>query len=245
VLLGLTRVRERAKTRKKEQFTGLLHHITIDLLRSSFFSLTRKAAPGVDRVTWEQYEESLEDNLTKLHGRVHCGAYRPQPSRRMSIPKEDGKRRTLGIAALEDKILQRATVDVLNAVYEQDFLGFSYGFRPGRSQHDALDALAAGIRHKPVNFILDLDVQRFFDSVNHDWMMRFVEHRIGDKRVQRLIKQWLKAGAVEDGEWAATEEGTPQGGSASPLLANIYLHTASTYGPSDGDVAKLGATSLL
>ena len=224
VLLGLTRVRERAKTRKKEQFTGLLHHITIDLLRSSYFSVKRKAAPGVDRVTWFQYGETLEDNLAKLHGRVHRGAYRPKPSRRMSIPKEDGKRRTLGIAALEDKILQRATVDVLNAVYENDFLGFSYGFRPGRSQHDALDALATGIRHTPVNFVLDLDVQRFFDSVNHEWMMRFVGHRIGDKRVLRLIEQWLKAGAVEDELWVATEEGTPQGGSASPLLANIYLH---------------------
>ncbi|MGI9288989.1 MAG: group II intron reverse transcriptase/maturase [Pseudomonadales bacterium] len=224
VLLGLTRVRERAKTRKKEQFTGLLHHITVDQLRSSYFSLKRKAAPGVDRVTWLQYGEALEENLAKLHGRVHRGAYRPQPSRRMSIPKEDGKRRTLGIAALEDKVLQRAVVDVLNAVYEEDFLGFSYGFRPGRSQHDALDALATGIRHTPVNWILDLDVQRFFDSVSHDWLMRFVEHRIGDKRVQRLIRQWLKAGAMEDREWIATEEGTPQGGSASPMLANIYLH---------------------
>lgn len=224
VELGLTRVRERAKARKQEQFTNLLHHITVDALRTSYFALKRKAAPGVDRVTWWQYGEELEANLERLHGRVHRSGYRPQPSRRLSIPKEDGRRRTLGVAALEDKILQGAVVKVLNAVYEQDFLGFSYGFRPGRSQHDALDALAYCIRSTAVNWVLDLDIQRFFDKLDQEWLMRFVEHRIGDKRIQRLIRQWLKAGAIEDGEWQATDEGTPQGGVASPLLANIYLH---------------------
>jgi RNA-directed DNA polymerase len=225
VELGLARVRERAKARKQEQFTNLLHHVSVDALRLSYYSLKRAAAPGVDEVTWEQYGEELEANLARLlHGCVHRGGYRPQPSRRLSIPKEDGRRRTLGVAALEDKILQGAVVNVLNAVYEQDFLGFSYGFRPGRSQHDGLDALAYCIRNTAVNWILDLDIQRFFDTLDQDWLMRFVEHRIGDKRIQRLIRQWLKAGAIEDGEWQATDEGTPQGGVASPLLANIYLH---------------------
>ena len=220
---GLERVRERARQEKKEQFTALLHHVNVDLLRVAFSWLKRDAAPGVDGLTWREYEQDLEANLVDLHARVHRGAYRALPSRRSYIPKGDG-RRPLGVAALEDKIVQRAVVGVLNAVYEEDFLGFSYGFRPGRSQHDALDALAFGITRTKVNYILDCDVRSFFDSVSHDWLVRFMEHRIGDPRVIRLIRKWLKAGVMEDGRWAPTETGTPQGSVISPTLANVYLH---------------------
>jgi group II intron reverse transcriptase/maturase len=206
------------------RFTALLHHVTLELLRDAYSWLKRDAAPGVDGVTWHDYGEALETNLRDLHGRVQRGAYRAQPSRRQYIPKPDGRRRPLGIAALEDKIVQRALVEVLNAIYEEDFLGFSYGFRPGRSQHDALDALAVGIDRARVNWILDADIAGFFDTVSHDWLIRFVEHRIGDRRVLCLIRKWLKAGVTEDGETAATETGTPQGAVISPLLANIYLH---------------------
>jgi group II intron reverse transcriptase/maturase len=222
--MGLERVRGRARLDKKERFTALLHHVDVDLLRTSFLALKRKAAPGVDGLTWAQYEQDLESYLADLHGRVHRGAYRALPSRRTYIPKEDGRQRPLGVAALEDKILQRAVVSVLNAIYEEDFLGFSYGFRSGRSQHDALDALAVGITRTKVNWIVKVDLRSFFDSVSHDWLVRFVEHRVGDPRILRLIRKWLKAGVMEDGEWRAMESGTPQGATASPLLANAYLH---------------------
>ena len=221
---ALERVRQAAKDRKKERFTALLHHVNIDLLWLSFYELKRSAAPGVDGLRWEDYEADLESNLADLHHRVHRGVYRALPSRRKYIPKPDGRQRPLGIAALEDKIVQRAVVAVLNAVYEQDFLGFSYGFRPKRSQHDALDALSVGIDRKKVNWILDADIRSFFDSVSHEWLVRFVRHRIGDERIVRLICKWLKAGVLEDGVVMEGEVGTPQGATVSPLLANIYLH---------------------
>jgi group II intron reverse transcriptase/maturase len=222
---GLERVRERAKAEKKARFTALLHHVDVDLLRASFSWLKRDAAPGVDGMTWRQYEQNLEDSLVDLHARVHRGAYRALPSRRKFIPKADGRERPLGIAALEDKIVQRAVVEVFNAIYEEDFLGFSYGFRPKRSQHDALDALAVGITQTPVNWIVDIDVRAFFDTVSHEWLIRFVEHRIADTRMIRLIRKWLKAGVMmDDGEWSSSEAGTPQGAVVSPTLANIYLH---------------------
>jgi RNA-directed DNA polymerase len=221
---GLDRVRTAARLKKEERFTALLHHVDVDRLRNAYFALKREAAPGVDGMTWLDYGEGFEARLDDLCGRVHRGAYRAQPSRRKYIPKPDGRQRPLGIAALEDKIVQRALVEVLNAVYEEEFLGFSYGFRPGRSQHDALDALAVGIDRTTVNWVLDADIAGFFDAVSHDWLIRFVEHRIGDRRVVRLIRKWLKAGVMEDGQVAATEAGTPQGAVISPLLANIYLH---------------------
>ena len=221
---ALERVRQAAKRRKNERFTALLHHVNIDLLRWSFYALKRRAAPGVDGVTWQEYEAELENNLQSLHERVHRGSYRACPSRRQYIPKADGRKRPLGIAALEDKLVQRAVVAVLNAIYEEDFLGFSYGFRPRRSQHDALDAVAVGIQRRTVNWILDADYRSFFDTVDHDWLLRFLKHRIGDERVLRLISKWLKAGVLEDGVWLASETGTPQGATISPLLANVYLH---------------------
>ncbi len=221
---GLDRVREAARRDKGLRFTALLHHVSIDLLRSSYQSLKKRAAAGVDGMTWEEYGEDLEDRLADLHGRIHRGAYQAKPSRRVWIPKADGRQRPLGIAALEDKIVQHAVGTVLNQIWEEDFLGFSYGFRPERSQHDALDALYVGITQKKVNWILDLDVKSFFDKVGHDWMIQFVEHRIADQRIVRLIQKWLKAGVVEDGRWFETEEGTPQGSVISPILANLYLH---------------------
>jgi len=220
----LARVREAARQRKKERFTALFHLIDVDLLEAAFYWLKRKAASGVDGVTWHDYEQDLERNLVELNGRLHRQAYRALPSRRRYIPKADGKMRPLGIAALEDKIVQRALVEILNAIYETDFLGFSYGFRPKRSQHDALDALATGIARTNVNWILDADISRFFDTVSHEWLMKFVEHRIGDQRVLRLIRKWLTAGVMEDGEIERMTAGTPQGAVISPLLANIYLH---------------------
>jgi len=221
---GLERVRQAARQRKKERFTALLHHVTVELLGEAFYALKRNAAPGVDGLRWKDYEAGLEAHLRDLHARVHRGAYRALPVRRRYIPKPDGKERPLGIAALEDKILQRAVVEVLNAIYEADFLGFSYGFRPGRSPHDALDALAVGICTTPVNWILEVDIRSFFDSVSQDWLIRFLEHRIGDARIIRLVRKWLKAGVLEDGEWSVSEAGTPQGAVVSPLLANVYLH---------------------
>jgi group II intron reverse transcriptase/maturase len=221
----LDRVRNAARQRKKEKFTALLHHVTVDLLRESFLALKRRAAPGVDGVTWEDYEVGLEGNLLDLHARVHSGGYRALPVRRRFIPKPGtDKQRPLGIAALEDKIVQRALVAVLNAIYEEDFLGFSYGFRPRRSQHDALDALSVAISETPVNWILDADIRSFFDSVSQNWLLRFLGHRIGDERVLRLVRKWLKAGVLDDGEWTLSAEGTPQGAVISPLLANVYLH---------------------
>jgi RNA-directed DNA polymerase len=221
---GLVRVRNAAREHKEMKFTALLHHMTIDLLRESFYALKRKAAPGVDGVTWYEYETGLEERLADLHGRVHRGAYRAQPSRRTYIPKSDGRKRPLGIAALEDKIVQQATVTILNQIYEEDFLGFSYGFRPGRSQHDALDALAAAIEQKRVNYILDADIRNFFDELDKSWLLKFVEHRVADRRILRLIRKWLKAGVMEEGKWSEPYTGTPQGAVASPLLANVYLH---------------------
>src|ERR1700674_3592579 len=224
VTQALGRVRLAARQRKKEQFTALLHHINADTLRTAFYALKRKAAPGVDGMTWQDYEADLELRIEDLHGRVHRGAYRPQPSRRAYIDKADGKQRPLAIAALEDKIVQGATVMVLNAIYEEDFLGFSYGFRPGRGPHDALDALVVGITKRKVNYILDADIRDFFGSVSQEWLTRFVEHRIGDKRIIRLIHKWLKAGILEEGIVTVSDRGTGQGSVASPLLANIYLH---------------------
>jgi RNA-directed DNA polymerase len=222
---GLQRVRDAARQRKKERFTALLHHVTIDLLKEAFLALKRRAAPGVDGVTWQDYEAGLQGNLQSLHARVHRGTYRAQPVRRKFIPKPGtDKRRPLGIAALEDKIVQRAVVEVLNAIYEADFLGFSYGFRPGRGQHDALDALSVAIGETRVNWILDADIRSFFDGLSQEWLVRFLEHRVGDERILRLVRKWLEAGVLEDGQWSVSETGTPQGAVASPLLANVYLH---------------------
>jgi len=223
-LSDLDRVRRVARKDKDARFTALLHHVDVDRLRAAYWAIRPKAAPGVDGVTWTEYGQDLEANLRDLHARVHGGSYRARPSRRVFIPKADGRLRPLGIAALEDKILQRAVVEVLNAIYEADFLGFSYGFRPGRSSHDALDALAAGITRKKVNWVLDTDFREFFTSLDHRWLERFLEHRIADKRILRLIQKWMAAGVIEDGAWTESLEGVPQGASASPLLANVYLH---------------------
>ena len=217
-------MREAARKDKKQRFTALLHHVSIDRLRDSYHSLKKKAAPGVDGMTWQEYGEILGVRLSDLYGRIHRGAYRAQPSRRTWIAKSDGRQRPLGIAALEDKIVQHAVGEVLSQIWEEDFQGFSYGFRPGRGQQDALDALWVGIVRKKVGWILDLDIRSFFDKLQHDWLVQFVEHRIGDRRVIRLIQKWLRAGVVEDGKWFQTEEGSPQGSVISPILANLYLH---------------------
>jgi RNA-directed DNA polymerase len=221
---ALARIRQAAKLRKKERFTTLLHHVSVELLRLSFFALKKDAAPGVDGLAWRDYETSLEGNLEDLHDRVHRGAYRALPSRRQYIPKADGRQRPIAICALEDKIVQRAIAAVLNTIYEEDFLGFSYGFRPQRSQHDALDALMVGITTTKVNWILEVDIRSFFDEVNREWLAQFLEHRIADSRILRLIQKWLKAGVLEDGVVTVGDKGTGQGTVISPLLANIYLH---------------------
>jgi RNA-directed DNA polymerase len=221
---ALGRVREVARRDKEARFTALLHHVSPERLRRAYWAIRPQAAPGVDGVTWIDYGRNLETNIQGLHARVQAGRYRAKPSRRVYIPKADGRRRPLGIASLEDKIVQRAVVEVLNAVFEVDFRGFSYGFRPGRGQHDALDALAVGIERKRVNWVLDADIRNFFGQLDHAWLRRFLEHRIADKRVLRLIDKWLAAGVVEDGQWTACEEGSPQGASMSPMLANLYLH---------------------
>jgi RNA-directed DNA polymerase len=221
---ALERIRQAARQGKKEKFTTLLHHVSTAHLEQAFLELKEDAAAGVDGLTWRDYEAGLEHHLEELHARVHRGAYRALPSRRVYIPKPDGRQRPLAVAALEDKIVQRATVAVLNTIYEEDFLGFSYGFRPGRGAHDALDALATGIGSRKVNFILDADIRAFFDTVSQEWLIRFVEHRIGDKRIIRLIQKWLKAGVLEDGVVTVSDRGTGQGSVVSPLLANIYLH---------------------
>jgi len=221
---GLRRVREAAKRDKQLRFTALLHHVSVALLSNSFYSLKREAAPGVDGLTWQEYETDLYKRLEDLHSHVHRGTYRALPSKRAYIPKPDGRQRPLGIAALEDKIVQHAVGTVLNQIYEEDFLGFSYGFRPGRNTHDALDALWVGIMRKKVNWVLDADYRDCFGSFSHDWMVKFLQHRIGDRRVLRLIKKWLRAGVLEDGEWSETDKGTPQGSVISPLLCNVYLH---------------------
>jgi len=221
---GLFGVREAARQDRSLKFTALLHHVNVDCLREAFFNLKKTAAVGIDEVSWHEYEQDLEDRLHDLHGRVHRGAYRAKPSKRIYIPKADGRQRPIGIAALEDKIVQQAVVWVLQAIYEQDFRGFSYGFRPGRSQHQALDALSVAISGRQVNWVLDADVQGFFDTIDHEWLMRFLEHRIGDRRILRLIRKWLRAGISEEGVWSETTVGTPQGAVISPLLANVYLH---------------------
>jgi RNA-directed DNA polymerase len=223
---GLAGVRKVAKERKQERFTTLLHHVTVDLLRSSYRHLRRNAAPGVDGMRWQEYEDGLEERLADLKDRIHRGAYRAQPSRRIYIPKADGRQRPIGIAALEDKIVQQAVVTILNEIYEVDFRGFSYGFRPGRDPHQALDALNVGIQRKRVNWILDAGIRSYFDQMSHEWTEKFVQHRIADKRILRLVSKWLKAGVSEDGEWSETKVGTPQGAVISPLLANLFLHYA-------------------
>jgi group II intron reverse transcriptase/maturase len=222
---ALERIRQAASKDKEMRFTALFHHIYApEALRTAYLCLKRAAAPGVDGETWRHYGEALEDNLQNLSHRLKQGAYRAKPVRRVYIPKADGRLRPLGVTALEDKIVQRAAVEVMNAIYETDFLGFSYGFRPKRSQHNALDALYTGLLTKKVNWVLDLDIRGFFDAISHEWLVKFIEHRIADRRVVRLIQKWLNAGVLEDGKRIQMEEGTPQGGSASPLLANIYLH---------------------
>jgi group II intron reverse transcriptase/maturase len=222
---ALERVRQAARRDRKMRFTALLHHIyDLEMLRMAYLGLKRDAAPGVDGETWQQYGEELETNLQNLADKLKRGAYRAKPVRRVLIPKTDGRQRPIGVTALEDKVVQRATVEVLNAIYETDFVGFSYGFRPGRSQHNALDAVDMGIKTRKVSWVLDADIRDFFGSVSHEWVVKFLEHRIADRRVVRLIQKWLKAGVLEDGKRIPMEEGTPQGGSASPLLANIYLH---------------------
>ena len=224
---ALERVRQAAKKDRTKRFTALLHHVySLDTLRTAYFSLKKEAAPGVDGQTWGQYGQALEEHLQDLAERLKRGAYRAKTVARVYIAKDGGGQRPLGVTALEDKIVQRATVEVLKAIYETDFLGFSYGFRPGRSQHDCLDALYVGLLTRPVNWVLDVDIRGFFDSIDHGWLVKFIEHRIADRRVVRLIQKWLNAGVLEDGKRMRTEEGTPQGGSASPLLANIYLHYA-------------------
>src|ERR1700738_547050 len=221
---ALERIRQVARQGKKEKFTTLLHHISTDHLEQAFLDLKEGAAAGVDGLRWQDYEADLERNLEDLHARVHRGAYRAQPSRRGYIPKPDGRQRPLAVAALEDKIVQRATAAVLNAIYEEDFLGFSYGFRPGRGTHDAMDALMVGITSTKVNWILDADIRSFFDTVSQEWLIKFVEHRVGDRRIIRLIQKWLKAGVLEDGIVTVRHKGTGQGSVISPLLANLYLH---------------------
>ena len=221
---ALERIRQAARQRKKEKFTALFHHLSTDLLDEAFYELKENAAAGVDGLTWREYEADLDRNIDDLHNRLHRGAYRALPSRRVYIPKPDGRQRPLAVAALEDKIVQRAAAAVLNAIYEEDFLGFSYGFRPGRGAHDALDALVVGITSRKVNYILDADIRSFFDTVSQEWLIKFVEHRIGDPRMIRLIRKWLKAGVLEDGIVTISEMGTGQGAVNSPLLANIYLH---------------------
>src|SRR6202011_3201287 len=223
---GLEGVWKAARENKEMKFTSLLHHVTVDLLRESFGSLKRKAAPGVDGVTWQEYESGLEDRITDLHSRVHRGAYRAQPSRRVYIEKGDGRKRPLGVAALEDKIVQQAVVTVLNQIYEEDFLGFSYGFRPGRSQHQALDALSYALLKKKVNYVLDADIRGFFDNLDKSWLIQFVEHRVADPRILRLIQKWLNAGVREEGEWSDTKTGSPQGSVISTPLAHVYMYYA-------------------
>jgi group II intron reverse transcriptase/maturase len=222
--IGLEGIRQAARQDRKVRFTALLHHVTPQLLTESYFALKPAAAPGVDGVTWRQYGEGLEDRLADLHARIHRGAYRAQPSKRAWIPKADGRQRPLGLAALEDKIVQQAVRTVLEHIYEEDFVGYSYGFRPGRGSHNALDALWVGITKRKVNWVLDADIRGYFDAINHEWMLRFLEHRVADRRILRLIRKWLTAGVSDAGQWSKTTVVTPQGAVISPLLANVFLH---------------------
>jgi RNA-directed DNA polymerase len=221
---GLLGVREAARKSRELKFTALLHHLTPELLEASFYELRKNAAVGVDGVTWHEYERDLEERLVDLHGRIHRGAFRATPSKRVYIAKPDGRKRPLGIPSLEDKIVQHAVRTVLQCIYEEEFLGFSYGFRPQRSQHQALDALYVAITEKRVNWILDADIEGFFDNINRDWLVKFIEHRVGDKRIVRLIQKWLNAGIIEGTDWSDNGKGTPQGAVLSPLLANVFLH---------------------
>jgi group II intron reverse transcriptase/maturase len=226
---GLASVRKAARKDKKVWFTALLHHLTVDRLRESLYALKRKAAPGVDGVSWQEYEPDLQEHLIDLHSRVHRGTYRAKPSRRVYIEKADGRQRPLGIAALEDKIVQQAVVTVLNQIYEEDFLGFSYGFRPGRSQHQALDALSYALQYKKVSYVLDADIRGFFDNLDKSWLIKFVEHRVADSRILRLIQKWLGAGVMEEGIWSETTSGTPQGSVITPLTQKV-ISTVSPAG---------------
>jgi group II intron reverse transcriptase/maturase len=222
---GIERVRQAAKRDRKQRFTALLHHVyDVERLRAAYVALKRDAAAGIDGETWQHYGEALEEHLHALAARIQRGSFRASPVRRASIPKTDGRQRPLGVPTLEDKLVQRAVVEVLNAIYEPDFLGFSYGFRPKRSPHQALDALTVGIETRKVNWVLDADIRAFFETLDHEWLIRFVEHRVADRRVVRLIQKWLRAGVLEDGTRIRSDVGTVQGGSSSPLLANIYLH---------------------
>ena len=221
---GLPRIREAARRDSSLRFTNLLHHVTIDLLRRGYLHLNREAASGVDGVTWKAYGQGLEVRLADLHERVHSGRYRAQPSKRIWLPKPDGRRRPIGIASVEDKVVQQALVWVLESIYERDFLGFSYGFRPGRHAHQALDAVFVAITQRKVNWVLDADIKSFFDTLDHAWVLKFLQHRVADRRIVRLVRKFLRAGVSEEGKWSRTEAGTPQGGVLSPLLANLYLH---------------------
>ena len=223
-LSGLARIREAVRRIPSQKLTNLMHHITIELLQEAFHSLKKDAAPGVDDVTWQAYKEGIEDRLPDLHDRVQSGRFRAKPSKRKWIPKPDGRQRPLGIAALEDKIVQQALKWILQIIFEEEFLGFSYGFRPGKSPHNALDAIHVAITQRKVSWVLDADIRSFFDTIDHEWLMKFVEHRVTDKRVLRLIRKFLRAGVSEEGKWSKTTVGTPQGAVISPLLANIYLH---------------------
>ena len=224
---ALDGIRQTAKGRRDARFDNLLHHIyAVARLEQAYLAVKRDAAAGVDGQTWQSYGQELQSNLLDLSDRLARGGYRPQPVKRAYIDKADGSKRPLGVPALEDKIVQRASAEVLGAIYEQDFLGLSYGFRPGRSAHNALDAVSVGVSARKVNFVLDADIAKFFDTIEHDWLIKFIEHRVADTRVVRLIKKWLHAGVLEDGRLTQSELGTVQGGSISPLLANIYLHYA-------------------
>ena len=217
------------------RFMTLFHHVyRPETLRRASLGLHPKAAPGVDGVTWKQYGEELVTNLQDLSERRKRGAYRAQPARRTSIPKADGRQRPLGVTALEDTIVQAALVQVLGAIYEVDFLGFSSGCRPGHSQHDARDALTVGLVRSRVNWVLSIDIRGFFDAMEHGWLVKFIEHRIADWRIVRRIQQWLKAGVIEDGQHMQSEVGSPQGASFSPLAANISLHYCLTFGLTNG-----------
>ncbi len=221
---GLPGVRETARKSRELKFTALLHHVNVEQLTSSFYQLKKKAAVGIDQVTWHEYEQGLEDRIVDLHGRIHRGAFRAKPSKRVYIEKTDGRKRPLGIPSIEDKIVQHAVRTVLQCIYEEDFIGFSYGFRPQRSQHQALDAMYVAITEKRVNWILDADIEGFFDNIDRDWLIKFIEHRVGDKRIVRLIQKWLNAGIIEETDWSDNGKGTPQGAVLSPLLANVFLH---------------------